>query len=89
MQAGRPYKDRLCPSGQLNRAITGCSHSRQFYRAHVYAPLRMDEKRCDRLFPSGQFNRAIAPVSHFRQFCSLPSKGRVRERSDQGIALLI
>ena len=35
MQAGRPYKDRLFPSGQFNCAIAGCSHSRQFYRVHV------------------------------------------------------
>ncbi|MEQ8752027.1 MAG: hypothetical protein RID09_00730 [Coleofasciculus sp. G1-WW12-02] len=25
-----------------------CSHPRQFYRAHVYAPLRTDDKGCDR-----------------------------------------
>jgi len=72
MQAGRPYQDRLFPSGQFHHAIAGCSHSRQFYRVHVATT-----------------NGAIAPVSHFRQFCSLPLKGRVRERSDQGMALLI
>jgi len=35
MQAGRPYQDRLFPSGQFHHAIAGCSHSRQFYRVHV------------------------------------------------------
>ncbi|MEQ8464791.1 hypothetical protein [Coleofasciculus sp. E1-EBD-02] len=45
-----------------NGAIAGCSYSHQFYRAHVYAPLRAGEKRCDRLFPSGQLNRAIAAL---------------------------
>jgi len=30
MQAGRPYKDRLFPSSQLNRAIPPVSHFRQF-----------------------------------------------------------
>ncbi|MEQ9238994.1 hypothetical protein [Coleofasciculus sp. E2-BRE-01] len=42
-----------------NSAIA-CSHSRQFYRAHVYAPLPAGDKRCDRLFPSYQLNHAIA-----------------------------
>jgi hypothetical protein len=90
MQAGRPYKDRLFPLGQFNRAIAGFSYSRQPYRAHVYAPLRAGEKQCDRLFPSGQLNRSDRSlIPSKRQSCSLPFEGRVREGSRHGIALLI
>jgi hypothetical protein len=38
MQAGRPYKDRLFPLGQFNRAIAGFSYSRQPYRAQALRP---------------------------------------------------
>jgi|GEM_PF-4671584 len=89
MQAGRPYQDRLFPCGQFNCAIAGCSHSRQFYRAHINSPyLRAKNSESPVPFLSIEScDRSLIPSK--RQFCSLPkATGRVRKGLNQGIGIV-